>query len=181
MTNFLITNSENEELDFDVCKFGILMALEVGINVIIALLLSLIIGMIGYGILFLIIFSLLRAFAGGVHLDSFWKCTMLSSFVLLAVLLTVKYVNVSSIISLEITIVFGISVFIIGPIDDRNHRILRCEYILFNRRLAYTLLSIIIISILCVILNFERLAFLICITMVLFNLVQILGKQKNLM
>lgn len=67
LTKFMISESSSENLDYEVCKFGLLMAIEVAINTVIALCISFLLGMFRYGILFLTFFSLLRAFAGGVH------------------------------------------------------------------------------------------------------------------
>ena len=91
LTKFMISESSSENLDYEVCKFGLLMAIEVAINTVIALCISFLLGMFRYGILFLTFFSLLRAFAGGVHLERFWSCTVLSGMVLSMVLLIAKY------------------------------------------------------------------------------------------
>ena len=80
---------DEKKLDYEVCRFGILMILEVVINTIIALLISLKIGMFIYGVVFLLIFSFLRAFAGGIHLQKFWCCTLLSSIIFSLALLIV--------------------------------------------------------------------------------------------
>lgn len=179
LTKFLMTESSSENLDYEVYKFGLLMALEVVINVAIALFLSSLFGMFGYGILFLVFFSLLRAFAGGIHLEEFWNCTALSSIVLSAVLLIAKYVDIPAIISFTLSFVIAIGIFVVGPIDDKNRRISQTEHRIFSRRLIYVLLFLGFISVLSIILNFDRLAFIICLTMGVFHIVQIVGKNKN--
>lgn len=179
LTKFLMTESSSENLDYEVYKFGLLMALEVGINIAIALFLSSLFGMFGYGILFLVFFSLLRAFAGGIHLEEFWNCTALSSIVLSAVLLIAKYVDIPAIISFTLSFVIAIGIFVVGPIDDKNRRISQTEHRIFSRRLIYVLLFLGFISALSIILNLDRLAFIICLTMGVFHIVQIVGKNKN--
>lgn len=179
LTKFLMTESSSENLDYEVYKFGLLMALEVGINIAIALFLSSLFGMFGYGILFLVFFSLLRAFAGGIHLEEFWNCTALSSIVLSAVLLIAKYVDIPAIISFTLSFVIGIGIFVVGPIDDKNRRISQAEHRIFSKRLVYVLLFLGFISALSIILNLDRLAFIICLTMGVFHIVQIVGKNKN--
>lgn len=180
LTKFLITHSSREDLDFEVCKFGLLMALEVGINAVIALFISTILGMLGYGILFLVFFSLLRAFAGGIHLDSFWSCTVLSSTVLIAVLLIVKCVIAPIAFSFVLSVIVGILIFMVGPIDDKNRRISEDEYNIFYRRLAYTLIFLGVVSALSAVFNYKRLVFMICLTLEVFYIVQIVGRNKNL-
>ncbi len=40
LTKFMISESSSENLDYEVCKFGLLMAIEVAINTVIALCIS---------------------------------------------------------------------------------------------------------------------------------------------
>lgn len=133
-----------------------------------------------YGILFLTFFSLLRAFAGGVHLERFWSCTVLSGMVLSMVLLIAKYAVIPSIFSFALCVVMGILIFIVGPIDDKNRRISSDERCIFYRRLVYVLLFLVFTSALGVILDANRLAFIVSLTMGVFHIVQIIGKNKNM-
>ena len=174
LTKFMISESSSENLDYEVCKFGLLMAIEVAINTVIALCISFLLGMFRYGILFLTFFSLLRAFAGGVHLERFWSCTVLSSMVLLIA----KYAVIPSIFSFALCVVMGILIFIVGPIDDKNRRISSDERCIFYRRLVYVLLFLVFTSALGVILDANRLAFIVSLTMGVFHIVQIIGKNK---
>ena len=161
LTKFMISESSSENLDYEVCKFGLLMAIEVAINTVIALCISFLLGMFRYGILFLTFFSLLRAFAGGVHLERFWSCTVLSGMVLSMVLLIAKYAVIPSIFSFALWVVMGILIFIVGPIDDKNRRISSDERCIFYRRLVYVLLFLVFTSALGVILDANRLAFIV--------------------
>lgn len=147
---------------------------------IIALCISFLLGMFRYGILFLTFFSLLRAFAGGVHLERFWSCTVLSGMVLSMVLLIAKYAVIPSIFSFALCVVMGILIFIVGPIDDKNRRISSDERCIFYRRLVYVLLFLVFTSALGVILDANRLAFIVSLTMGVFHIVQIIGKNKNM-
>ena len=180
LTHFLLKERHSKNLDYDVYKFGVLMALEVGINLIIALFLSALFGMIGYGILFLVFFSLLRAFAGGVHLEKFWKCTTLSSIVLCGTLFVIKYVYISPILLFIFSVLIGIAIFIVGHVDDRNRKLSWDEYCAFYRKLRYILFFFVLISALSVIMNLFHLTMIVCVTMVVFHVVQIIGKNKNL-
>lgn len=69
LTKFMISESSSENLDYEVCKFGLLMAIEVAINTVIALCISFLLGMFRYGILFLTFFSLLR----DLQVECIWK------------------------------------------------------------------------------------------------------------
>lgn len=50
LTKFMISESSSENLDYEVCKFGLLMAIEVAINTVIALCISFLLGMFSIGV-----------------------------------------------------------------------------------------------------------------------------------
>lgn len=180
LTEFLIKENNDKKMEFEVYRFAFLMSMEVLINIIIALILSSIFGMVGYGILFLILFSLLRAFAGGIHLKTFWSCSLLSSAVLCFVLATVKFVVIPTILSCGISIFISVLIYLVGPIDDINRRLLKKEHKIFYRKLGYLLLFLNFLSALFNFMNLYRITFMVCITLVVFHVVQIAGKNKNM-
>ena len=100
--------------------------------------------------------------------------------VLSMVLLIAKYAVIPSIFSFALCVVMGILIFIVGPIDDKNRRISSDERCIFYRRLVYVLLFLVFTSALGVILDANRLAFIVSLTMGVFHIVQIIGKIKNM-
>lgn len=179
LAKFVIIQNNDKNIDFDVCKFGLQMAFEVGINIVIAIVISVALKMFRYGILFLVLFSLLRAFAGGLHLKKFWSCTALSSIIFAMVLIVVKHINIPSIISFIFIVILGMQIFAIGPIDDKNRRLSKEEFDIFHHRLAYLLMFFVLLSALNIILDKKRLNFIMLLTMSVFYLSQIVGKNKN--
>lgn len=115
-----------------------------------------------------------------IDLERFWSCTVLSGMVLSMVLLIAKYAVIPSIFSFALCVVMGILIFIVGPIDDKNRRISSDERCIFYRRLVYVLLFLVFTSALGVILDANRLAFIVSLTMGVFHIVQIIGKNKNM-
>lgn len=57
LTKFMISESSSENLDYEVCKFGLLMAIEVAINTVIALCISFLLGMFRYAYVLMIVFG----------------------------------------------------------------------------------------------------------------------------
>lgn len=113
-------------------------------------------------------------------MERFWSCTVLSGMVLSMVLIIAKYAVIPSVFSFALCVVMGILIFIVGPIDDKNRRISSDERCIFYRRLVYVLLFLVFTSALGVILDANRLAFIVCLTMGVFHIVQIIGKNKNM-
>lgn len=171
---------DEKEMDYEVCRFGILMLMEVVINTLIALTISLKLGMFIYGVVFLMIFSFLRAFAGGIHLQKFWCCTLLSSIIFSLALLVVKYVKISFYIPAIICLLFSIIMILIGPVDNINRRISEFERKLFRKRLINTLVILLLMSGICILFGYDRMCMLIFTTISISALTQTCGKIKNI-
>lgn len=170
----------DKELDYEVCRFGILMAMEVVINTLIALFISLKLGMFIYGLAFLLIFSFLRAFAGGIHLKKFWCCTLLSSIMFSLALLVVKYIRISLYILAIIGVILSIIMILIGPVDNINRRISEAERKLCYKRLIGTIIILLAISVICILFGYYRMYMLIFTTISISVLTQTCGKIENI-
>lgn len=178
LTKYILAYGK-KHLDYEVCKFGILMFLEVAVNLFIALTISITIGMFLYGIIFLILFSLFRAFAGGIHLKHFYSCTILSSVVFISVLLAVKRLYLPLSICCILSSILGVTILLLGPVDDENRKITNYEKKLFYIRLLVLVIGTVLVSFISAILQFKRLCILFCLTLGIFSIIQILGKIKN--
>lgn len=176
MTYYIIKKNPNLEMDMEVCQYGLLMSIEVIINLIIAIIISSAMGMLKYGIVFLIVFSLLRAFAGGIHLKSFFGCTVFSSIILFMILFVTKNFNIPVVYTNIVSMLIGFNILLIGPADDKKRRLTLYEKRLFYHRLVYTVLGIIAITCIGTVLNCQKMNLLICLTTCLLNVVQILAK-----
>lgn len=154
--------------------------MEVIINIFVALFISLKLEMFIYGLIFLVIFSLLRAFTGGIHLKRFWCCTLLSSFIFFLALIIVKYVRISFYILLPTSVILSIVMAIIGPVDSINRRISENERKLFYKRLLSTIVLLWMISCICILLGYYRMYMLIFTTISISTITQICGKINNI-
>lgn len=178
LTKYILSYGK-KQLDYDVCKFGILMFLEVAVNLFIALIISITMGMFLYGIIFLIVFSLFRAFAGGIHLKHFYNCTILSSVVFISVLLAIKRLCLPLDVCCILSSIFGVTILLLGPVDDENRKITNYEKKMFHIRLLVLVIGTVLVSFISAILQFKRICILLCLTLGVFSIIQSLGKIKN--
>lgn len=179
LADYMTNNGES--VDNEVLKFGIQMFFELLINLIISFFVAGILDMWLPCCLFLILFSILRAFAGGIHLNSFISCTVLSTITLSSVMLIIKYLTLYVPISmiLILILIFMILIWYQSPIEDSNRPLSKEERIIFKNRLR---VSLIIIGVICCFLyyiHFKKTLFLFCLTKGLMVAVLFFGKRKN--
>lgn len=127
--------SQNIEIDDDVFSYGYSIvksyAIILGILIPICYLNKTFIETI----IFLITFSSLRQYLGGLHFDSQLLCIIISLIVAIAIPLASKYFgNISGLIRFVIFSISIINLNIIGPIDHHNKRLSEIEKNIFKSR-----------------------------------------------
>ena len=127
-------------------EYGIQTGLEMVICAFVATVIAVILEMFLQGVVFLVIFILLRSNAGGVHLKKFLSCFFCSVFVQTGVLLLTKYIQLSIQISWCI-LLFGIALlFLISPVDHINRILTKEEKKYCRKKLVLIVIGIVAIS-----------------------------------
>lgn len=99
LTDYVIQKGMVKEEDRELYEYGFTMTIEVGLFVLSCLFISLYLHMLMEGILFFLIFAPLRSYAGGLHLDKFRSCFILSCLTFSGILLIVRYVHIPMLFS----------------------------------------------------------------------------------
>lgn len=178
LTEYIIKKGMINEEDYDLYLFGFLSALEMGFSLIICLLLAIMFHMLFEGILFFVIFIPLRSYAGGLHLDKYWSCFILSCLTFCAILFLVKIVVVPWYI-LVVTLAFlETIVYLLYPVENFNRHVDVIENRYFKKKLMKYMAFDMLLAIFCTYLKKEK--YLLLITGVFFMMVvtMILGKCK---
>ena len=127
---------------------------------------------------FLLIFWVLRSYAGGIHLDRFSHCFVFSAFVIAATMALVKYVVVPLWFS-HILFAGGVGAFMLTePESDRNRKVDEEEDAYFRKKLRQSLLAITAVYLFCAFIQNRKYSFLIAITVGVVYVLMILGKVK---
>ena len=87
LTDYVIKKSMVDEADREVYEYGFVITLEGGLFLVASLFIALKLDMVLEGIFFFVIFSPLRSYAGGLHLEKFWICFVLSCLTYITTLL----------------------------------------------------------------------------------------------
>ena len=123
LTDYVIKKSMVDEADREVYEYGFVITLEVGLFLVASLFIALKLYMVLEGIFFFVIFSPLRSYAGGLHLEKFWICFVLSCLTYITTLLVVKNLCLHEFVSLIVLFALEVFVYVLYPVENRNREI----------------------------------------------------------
>lgn len=180
LTDYVIQKGMVKEEDRELYEYGFTMTIEVGLFVLSSLLVSLYLHMFMEGILFFLIFAPLRSYAGGLHLDKFHSCFILSCLTFSGILLIVRYVHIPMLFSFIALIILEVAVYTLYPVENINREVDSEENRFFKKRLKIFLVIDLLLAIICAVLKKECYVFLISVTFFMIVITMILGKYKNM-
>lgn len=128
---------------------------------------------------FLLIFWVLRSYAGGIHLDKFSHCFVFSAFVIAGTMALVKYSYVPLWFSHLLFIGGAGALMLTEPESDRNRKVDEAEDAYFRKKLRQSFLAIAAAYLFCAFMQNRKYTFLIAITVDVVYVLMILGKVKN--
>lgn len=167
-----------DKTDREIYEYGFQITMELGIFVFFCVLLSVITGMIKEGILFFIIFAPLRSYAGGLHLEKYVSCLVLSCLTFGGILLLVKYIELPAVLSLILLFVLELAVYLLYPVENINRKVDEEENVYFKKKLRIFLVADMLIAIVCLIAGSGSMLFLITATFLMITVTMSIGKYK---
>lgn len=150
ITNKLCAVSAIEEGDRQLYIYGFFILISRLFFFLVSVLCGFLFGVLWESVLFYVLFTLLRSYAGGIHAKTENMCTILTTLALLASIYGIKVLNIvqNEMISFVIMSVGAVSIIAFCPLDtsekplesaDRNH-FRRISIIIVAAYLALTLL-----------------------------------------
>lgn len=178
LTDYIIGKSVIEESERDVYEYGFQFAFETILCFIISILIAILLRMIPEGILFLILFIPLRSYAGGMHLERYIFCLLLSCLTYLGVLLINKYIDIPIFISVIGVIALTAATWFLYPAKHVNREIDETEEAYFKKRLKFLLLTDTLLCFIMLLLRYDKLISLMFFVFLLVVITMIIGKIK---
>lgn len=179
LTDYVIRTGMVEQEDRTIYEYGFTITIEVGIFTLFCLFIALYLHMFVEAILFFLIFAPLRSYAGGLHLEKYHSCFVLSCLTFSGVLLIVKHIQVPIWISTITLFVLEMITYILYPVENINRKVDKEENRYFRKKLKLYLLIDIVIAVICIILNSSKELFLIADTFLVVVITMLIGKYKN--
>lgn len=177
----IITTSEYSKYDSEVYTYGLFIILSSIYLLFVSLALGLIFHNAIESIIFFIVFTSIRMFAGGYHAKSEFACEMISSILFFCCVLGMYLVKKYPMYLSFVYYCFWISillVFIFCPLDSAEKSLSRQEKLKYRKISRVILLLNGIINLICFILKIEMIASPICFAIILQSFLIIMGKIK---
>ncbi|MBQ7674589.1 MAG: accessory gene regulator B family protein [Alphaproteobacteria bacterium] len=170
-----------EEDDVELYAYGFYILISKLLFLIIALILGVILNIVFESIVFYVSFSIIRAYAGGVHANKEWKCFLYTSISIVMCALGIKVL-----INLKPTVFFAVIlmissliIIIISPLDTKEKPLSAKEKEKYYMISAIVLLSYILVILLLAKLGIMKVCYAIMIAIFLESILLMAGLVQN--
>lgn len=179
LTDYVEKKGAIERKERELYEYGFEIALEAMLSFIVCIVFATMLHMVLEGILFFVIFIPMRSFAGGLHLDQYWKCFLLSFITFLAALLLVKFTDIPMAASFAVILLMMTCIYGMYPVENQNRQVDKEENFYFKKQLIKYLIIDVGITLGCYIFEKEKALSLIAVTFGLIAVTMLIGKRKQ--
>lgn len=137
VTDRLLSNEVIESDDSEIYRYGLERLLTNIINIMTLLAISLAMGMIWQGTVFVASFMFLRRYAGGYHTSTPLRCYFLTSFVIAGTLSVIKYLQIDTFIYLGLAVFSSSLIILLSPVESVNKRLDNIEKMIYRRKTIF--------------------------------------------
>lgn len=159
--------------------YGFTIALEMCLSLIFSFFIAYKLHTIVEGVFFFIIFIPLRSYAGGLHLNQYYKCLALSCLTFSAVMLISRMLTGNMAYELIAFLILELIIYALYPVENVNRTVDLKENAYFKRKLEKYLLIDFVIALALFLLDKERYLLSITATLFLVAITMTIGKIKN--
>jgi Membrane protein putatively involved in post-translational modification of the autoinducing quorum-sensing peptide len=177
--DYVIHKGMVDEAEREIYEYGFMYSLEVGCFVLFCLLVSVSLRMYINGILFFIIFSPLRSYAGGLHLKRYGSCFFLSCLTFSAVLLVVKYAQAPKFFLSIILVALETLVYLMYPVENANRKVDKSEDRYFKAKLKKFLVFDLVTGLFFIVVDKEDYLLQIVAIFMVVVITMLIGKYRN--
>lgn len=176
LTDYILARGVIEESEFEIYQYGFQRFLELSINIMCSIIIAVLLDMKLECIAFFLFFIPLRSYSGGLHMERYISCLLLSCLSLASILCIVKYFSATPLFS---CILYVISLAVtkgIGSVDHPNRSVDEEDNLFFNKRANIILFISFIIFIALLLLGNTRYLLLEALVFTLMSISLIIGK-----
>lgn len=179
LTNSLISNEIIDAEDKELYLYGFKQGFIILLNIFTTLLIGIAFEMIWQSIIFMISYIPLRSFAGGYHAKTQLRCYLFSTMLISAALWGIKQIPWTSFIGLIVSVVAGMIVFFLAPVEDSNKPLNPKEEVVNRKRTRIILIIESIVAFILIDLGLENISACAFIAVITLAGMLILGIFKN--
>lgn len=123
VNKYIENNTYVDESEKEIIRFGLSMMIISIIALMVAVVISFMMGMLIEGILLLVSIIVLRQYAGGYHAKSQSICAVISCLIYSACLLFIKHSLMNGVIQLVLCVAAILVIFFLAPVDNANNEL----------------------------------------------------------
>lgn len=165
--------------DRDVYQYGVQQGLTILLNLATTVAIGMICGMLWQSLVFTAAYIPLRSFAGGYHAKTPNRCYVFSIFMIIAVLLVMRYVPITDHIC-GITLLTSYSILVLlAPVADKNKPLDSMEQQVYRKRALLIGGAEVAVAMACFVFGWQQLAVCLTVTITVMAMMLLLGKLKN--
>lgn len=180
ITEALYKSQVIAEEDKELYTYGFFVLLSKTLFFLVSALFGWIFGVLWESMVFYIMFSTLRSYAGGFHASKESVCTLCTTVSLFLSSTSIWYMERvgSTVIPFCILVVCGAVVYLLAPLDSEDKPLTRTELVLYRQKTRSIDIAIVIISIVGLCLHLPAILHAASISMALECVLLVLGKVK---
>ncbi len=169
------------EEDIELYAYGFFVLLSKLMFCVIAILFGAIFNIIPESILFYILFSLIRSYAGGIHAPSEWQCTMFTSISMLLSIASIKMlINYDAIVvAFSILAMASVLIALFSPLDTPEKPLTVNEKQHYKKKSILIVLLILFLATISVVSNQTTFLYSCTVSLLLESILLALGKVST--
>lgn len=181
LTEKLFVNGAISEDEQELYIYGLFILFSQLMYLAIACLIGLMLGCFVESIIFYIAFQIIRRYAGGYHASTETRCEILSTLSILICIILIKLSKAydAQTLFLIISAISSVFIFALSPLDTPAKPLSKKEFKFFRKISCITLFAINVVVAVSYFLNFQFLFFPCCTSLILENILLILGKWQK--
>lgn len=168
-----------EAEDIEIYIYGINQIFVSILNIVSALIIGLIFGVLWEIAVFMAVYIPLRSYAGGYHAKTPLRCYIFSVIMLIIVSTGIKYLYVAEWVYYAFFALSIIVVFILSPVEDKNKPLDEIEYKVYKKRAILITIAEILLSILLKMIGLDNIFIAVVYSFIVLSVMLIAGMIKN--
>ncbi len=178
LTDYILEKGIIDKCNYEIYLYGFQIFLELSLNILCSIIIAILLDMKIECLLFFLFFIPLRSYNGGLHMERYLSCLLLSCTTLAVALLIVKNFTVAPIISYLLYTISVTIIIITGPINHPNREVNADEDIRFKTKTKITLTLNFIISIVFLVTGNHKYLFLESLVYTIVSSTLLIGRMK---
>lgn len=179
LTDYVIRKGIVNETDRKIYEYGFVLFSEVGLFVMFCLIATVYLHMYVEGVFFFLVFAPLRSYAGGLHLEKFWSCFILSCLTFSIVLLLIKSIHMPPTALFFLLLLLELAVYGQYPVESPNRTVDQEEDRYFRRKLRRFLWIDFMVGVLCLLTGLDVYLQEMVLIFLIVAVTMLMGKIKN--